>query len=600
MTQGNGLERLLRELSAPRRNHYFYGKLMDVSHFELEQTYVNHKRWLLNQQALGYGVLCGLGVSAQGGELCVDPGMAIDEYGREIIKPVRTCIDPWTIPDPCAEPGSALSKEIGHRVSLWICFKECLTDPMPVLVSECGDEQDSAAGTLVETFELQVREGVPDPDPPALDPSCCEVLLDPRSGETEPLPDPESGGVRDAREPPELIERLRQELRRCTARACRKPASACVLLAVVELLPGGRIGRIEQCGQRRRIYSNQVLLDLILCLAARLEECCKGPGGEVERPPKVEQVQVLDIAGDVLAEVGDPSEVLAFTDDQHVRGLRFVFTEDMEKASVVAGAPGKDPAKISFLVTKPDAGLAAGTLTFEDAHTLLWSSETDALPPGRYRVRLSGGGAPTTGRPAVRSRSGVALDGERLGRLPSGDGTPGGDFGLSFQIGEEAKTEAPKVSSLYLVSAQNQVLAYVTDPRDVPEIELGANPKSIRMNFTSGIDPESLVFQGSDPTKLNLTVTHESGQLVPGDLKPEGPQQLLWSYKGNGFGPGSYKLELFGDPDAPAGRPAIAGTNGLRLDGESDHPLPSGDDKEGGNFSFGFKVVNKSVGGDER
>lgn len=170
MTQGNGLERLLRELSAPRRNHYFYGKLMDVFHFEMEQTYVNHKRWLLNQRALGHGVLCGLGVSAQGGELCVDPGMAIDEYGREIIKPVRTCIDPWTIPDPCAEPGSALSKKTGHRVSLWICYKECLTDPMPVLVSEYADDRTPRLGHWWKPSRGCARSCVAAPPAPAVSP----------------------------------------------------------------------------------------------------------------------------------------------------------------------------------------------------------------------------------------------------------------------------------------------------------------------------------------------------------------------------------------------------------------------------------------------
>ena len=31
------------------RNRYFYGKLLDVFHFELEQNYLNGKRWMLNR-----------------------------------------------------------------------------------------------------------------------------------------------------------------------------------------------------------------------------------------------------------------------------------------------------------------------------------------------------------------------------------------------------------------------------------------------------------------------------------------------------------------------------------------------------------------------
>src|SRR5206468_11586399 len=48
----------LGTLTPPQRNKYFYGKLMDVPHFQMEQTYGNWKRWLLNRLALGEGVLC--------------------------------------------------------------------------------------------------------------------------------------------------------------------------------------------------------------------------------------------------------------------------------------------------------------------------------------------------------------------------------------------------------------------------------------------------------------------------------------------------------------------------------------------------------------
>ena len=60
--QGNGSLAALNELRTPARNHYFYGKLLDVFHFQMEQTYFNRKRWLLNRLGLGSGVLCGLEV----------------------------------------------------------------------------------------------------------------------------------------------------------------------------------------------------------------------------------------------------------------------------------------------------------------------------------------------------------------------------------------------------------------------------------------------------------------------------------------------------------------------------------------------------------
>src|SRR5438270_9372398 len=71
------------------RNRYFYGKLLDVFHFELEQDYLNGKRWLLNRLMSGYGVLCGLDVqpAREGRKVVVTPGIALDRGGREIIVP---------------------------------------------------------------------------------------------------------------------------------------------------------------------------------------------------------------------------------------------------------------------------------------------------------------------------------------------------------------------------------------------------------------------------------------------------------------------------------------------------------------------------------
>lgn len=81
-------EALLRELAPPRRNQFFYGKRMDVQHFRMEQDYGRLKQTLLNRLTLGKGVVCGLRVAMDGQRLTVDPGVAIDGLGREIVVPV--------------------------------------------------------------------------------------------------------------------------------------------------------------------------------------------------------------------------------------------------------------------------------------------------------------------------------------------------------------------------------------------------------------------------------------------------------------------------------------------------------------------------------
>src|SRR5439155_20677321 len=97
-------EMLLRVLDAPRRNNYFYGKRMDVQHFQMEQDYGKLKQWLLNRLTFGKGVVCGLKVSVEDKLICVDPGFAIDALGREIVVPVRACIDPVTQEGGCCTP----------------------------------------------------------------------------------------------------------------------------------------------------------------------------------------------------------------------------------------------------------------------------------------------------------------------------------------------------------------------------------------------------------------------------------------------------------------------------------------------------------------
>jgi hypothetical protein len=597
MTQATSPERLLRELTAPRRNHYVYGKLMDVAHFEMEQTYVNRRRWLLNQHALGAGVLCGLNVVARDDQLWVEPGTAIDGYGRKIIKPVRTSIDPWLITEPCGTAQLALSKDARHEVTLLLCYEECLTDYMPVLVSDCGSEQDAAAGTLVETFQLAIREGVPDPLTPALDPRCCAAMHGAPAEDEPPTPGSSAGGPceRGAGTGLRSLERLRQSLCACTTGACPTPAEPCVVLAVIELLPGGRIGTVEQCRHRQRVYSNRMLLDLVLRLAARLEECCK-PDQRPVTPPKVAAVEVLDVHGDILGALTEPSRPLTFKREQLVRSLRVAFTQPIDSTTVVAGSAGQDPKAPSFLVIEKETGVVPGMLAFENPTTVRWDIASDAAPAGRYAVRLSGEADATVGRPAISSTDGLRLDGEPLG-LPSGDNAEGGTFQFRFGIADEiGPDEPPQVASLYVVSSGNTVLAYITDPREVPTIEAASQPRSIRIDFTADIDATTVVANAPDPRTLNWRVTNERNTLIPGAVTFEGPAQVRWTAATAApLRAGTFTLQLFGDPDKPSKRRAIAGINGLRLDGEPIAELPSGDGAQGGEFRVSFRVVTSTA-----
>lgn len=68
------------------RNRYFYGKLMTVRDFEIEQRYQNDKRRLMNRLFVGPGIVAGLGVlTVDDKTILVEPGVALDYLGREIV-----------------------------------------------------------------------------------------------------------------------------------------------------------------------------------------------------------------------------------------------------------------------------------------------------------------------------------------------------------------------------------------------------------------------------------------------------------------------------------------------------------------------------------
>jgi hypothetical protein len=191
-------------LRTPVRNRYFYGKLLDAHHFELETGYFNQKRWLINRMVLGYGVVCGLDVRP-GGErdtIVVTPGLALDGWGREIIVPEPT--EPISLlhcgrrrerqrpttqtsdtehrregnPEQRQEGDQKwqqpLYEEVDQKrqqppryeefdVHVAICYHECESDPAPVRAGDCETVDPCAPGAVREQYRICVRDGFWEP-----------------------------------------------------------------------------------------------------------------------------------------------------------------------------------------------------------------------------------------------------------------------------------------------------------------------------------------------------------------------------------------------------------------------------------------------------
>lgn len=245
-----------KALQTPERNNYFFGKLLDVFHFQLETAYHNGMRHLHNRLVSGYGVVCGLDVQCgpDGRHVVVTPGLAIDKCGREIVVPERTA--PIPIPDhllPVTAEAAPSPEHVDPRcqdddkaepiVHVLLCYHECKSDPAPVLGGDCGAVEECAPGTIRERYRIVVKDG---PAPP--------IRLYCR------IPDLFYHGKLDY-----------EALAKHVSEGCPKPAAdPCIPLANVRLsrhYPGHgcKPERID-ISVRPIVYTNDLLLEIILSL----------------------------------------------------------------------------------------------------------------------------------------------------------------------------------------------------------------------------------------------------------------------------------------------------------------------------------------------
>lgn len=418
---------------APRRNNYFYGKLLDELHFRMEQEYINKKRWLMNRLSLGEGVLCGLQVEADNGKVCVKPGVAIDAHGREIVVPHTTCIDPWQLTDECGKKAGELSKDGEHTIHICLAYHECTADYVPVLVTDCNTKESCAPGTIVESFHLLVREGEPVPPPELITPDVCKALF---------------GDEDDDPMSPVAMERFRKLCGYLSGACPEPPEKSCIILATAILKDNGTIDPINTCVYRKVVYSNAMLLNLILCLAERIEECCSAittPPEPPKKPFNVTAVEFINKEGTAVYTIGstnDPTVTTSFKLEDGIKSIQVTFNSTVKEETIFYGPP-EHAGKYSFLVQSDQSGFTMGCVTGEiailDRHIALftYTGSGDSFPVGEYTVTLFGDPDESVGRPAISSINDVRLDGAPTNALPSGDGTEGGNFVFHFAIVSE-------------------------------------------------------------------------------------------------------------------------------------------------------------------
>lgn len=407
------------------RNNYFYGKLMTVRDFFKEQCYFNEKRWLINRMISGWGVVCGLDVkqkSVDPNDPCkgydnkkvvVTPGLAIDCCGREILVCEEREISVIPEKPEChqeqqkerkqqheqqREPQGGGVKE-PERYIICLEYHECKTEPVNLPPIACDQKERSEFNRIRDGFKIYAK-----PESECEQPLC---------GKKCPLEN-KSITINEY-----LCNKLKEGCPEC-------PDCPCVILATVTVDDKGNID-LDTCSQRKLVYNNQLLYELIDCYHGDLPHIIginwpKPFDGSMkwatfENIMEKEGLQVTfdrDMKADTLNDKTFLFCVKHMDPDTGYYEYKYIPPE-----SIVYGSGLK---KATFEVNKrwlKDV--------FEGFSAIQNGAEFTVILRGDHIMDVD---------------NKRALDGKFIGgRLPSGNGTQGGDFVSWFFVGPKPADE---------------------------------------------------------------------------------------------------------------------------------------------------------------
>lgn len=143
------------------------GMLLGVDDFEVLGGNPRAKQQLHNAWLHGPGVVWGFGLRQHGvWELAVEPGLAIDGWGRELHLDAPACISFKELVEGHHDPTCRGRREV--EVCLVAHFDACLDAPVPALADPCDvTRQSTEYSRVVSRVRLEVTLGCPEPPSPA-------------------------------------------------------------------------------------------------------------------------------------------------------------------------------------------------------------------------------------------------------------------------------------------------------------------------------------------------------------------------------------------------------------------------------------------------
>lgn len=165
-------------LHQPMRNNYFDGKFLVARDFSDEQDYHRGHRQMHNAFLHGAGTVCGLRLIQHPSEQCrreflvIEPGLALDCCGQEIIVPERSLVRVREL----IGNDEDLQAQLDGEHHLFIAIQRCDSgaEPVPIILPTCEGSGGTECGRVAEGFEFCLFARLPSEVQPV------EVPIQPR------------------------------------------------------------------------------------------------------------------------------------------------------------------------------------------------------------------------------------------------------------------------------------------------------------------------------------------------------------------------------------------------------------------------------------
>lgn len=420
------------ETPSLERNNYFYGKQFTVRDLMQEQRYLNAKRRIVNQTVLGWGVVCGLDVCWKSPNsyetLVVEPGMAIDCCGNEIIICDKQPVE--------FEEYKAASEYVRQhpeeekKFVLCLEYYECKTEPVEIPPEVCDKQNRTEYNRVREGAKLKIKEWEDAcPEQPAGRVGCLSHFKkdssDPQtdiSCHTDPIHE-------------HLCSVIKEDCPECKDCDCVVLATIYVRRRRVQQQEEADQNRrpvvidvdLDTCTDRRLVYNNSLLYDLIYCYHGDLPHIVDFNWRGQTYPDR-------EIEWDNFVRMMQHGLTVYFDKEMEANSLNrhtFIVSYLHKHSGTGIFQPKRIPVK--EIKARWDGKCFAATFYADDD----WVDNelrpnSSELRPNRdeyidIEIILRGS--------RIWSTKGKALDGDFLAdKLPTGNGTQGGDFVDWFRV----------------------------------------------------------------------------------------------------------------------------------------------------------------------